>query len=52
MCYYSFNKQIIKAMNKKLIKTILEIAKYVISAILGYLGGNGALFDIGNYLGF
>ena len=52
MCYYLSNQQIINAMNKKLIRTILEIAKYVISAILGYLGGNGTLSDIGNLLGF
>lgn len=52
MCNNSSNQQIIKAMNKKLIKTLLEIAKYVISAILGYLGGNGSFSDIGKLLGF
>lgn len=30
-------------MNKKVIKLILEIAKYIITMIIGYLGGNGTL---------
>lgn len=27
-------------MNKQVLKVVLEIAKYVITALLGYLGGN------------
>ena len=34
-------------MNKKVIKLVLEVAKYIISALLGFLGGSasaGTLF--------
>lgn len=30
-------------MNKKVIKLVLEVAKYVISALLGFLGGSSGL---------
>ena len=40
---FKFNLLLVMENNNKIIKTVLEILKLVVSALLGYVGGNAFL---------